>query len=64
MILLKYGSISKNKIRVIYNGVSNDYDPLNYHVAYTNKVIFVGSVLLSKKSRHCSIIICRNVIVG
>lgn len=41
--LLKYCPISENKIRVIYNGVSDDYYPLNDNAAHTNKVIFVGT---------------------
>lgn len=41
--LMKYCTIESDKIRVIYNGVSELYYPLTAPIELTNEVLFVGS---------------------
>ncbi|RJL51962.1 glycosyltransferase family 1 protein [Pectobacterium carotovorum] len=41
--LLRYSPISDEKIRVIHNGVSENYHPLSQRVAINNEVLFVGA---------------------
>lgn len=41
--LVKYCKVDDSKVKVVYNGVSSDYQPLSEYDLTTNQVLFVGS---------------------
>lgn len=41
--LMRHCKVDESKVRIVYNGVSSDYQPLSDYDLTTNQVLFVGS---------------------